>query len=102
MGNNVVVACNSTQKAILEKEIPNLGFVGLDGYGIRYGSNLTITRLLLLLQIKKILTKIKSENRWLTAFLKENRVSGVISDNRYGLYSDKVPCTTVSYMPLHG
>lgn len=96
-GLNVVVACDSMQKRILEQEIPQLRTIPLDGYNIQYGKNGFTTRFHLLWQTNKILTKIKSENRWLKRFMAENPVAAIVSDNRYGLYSPTIPSILITH-----
>ena len=93
----LIVACNSTQKKILETEFPSITYVDLPGYDIQYSSSKWRTRLEIVFQIRKILTKIKTENRWLTAFLKQNPVSAIISDNRYGFYQPEKPCILITH-----
>lgn len=96
-GFKILVACNSTQKAILSPELPEVGFVDIKGYGVRYGRSGAATRLRILLQLPKILTQIKAENRWLSAFLKSSGVDLVVSDNRYGMYSNLVPSVIITH-----
>jgi uncharacterized protein (TIGR00661 family) len=96
-GLKVIVACNSTQKQILEKEIYGLEFIHLEGYGLKYGRNRLTTRIKIMLQAKKILTRIKGENQWLASFLTENPVKAVISDNRYGLFAPGIPCMLITH-----
>ena len=96
-GCEVVVACNSTQKLLLENEFPGMGFVYLQGYGIRYGFNKTSTRGKLLLLLPYILIKIKREQMWFLRFLKQNKVAAVISDNRYGLIAPGIPVVLVTH-----
>lgn len=86
LGCDLIVACNSIQKQILQSEFPDLRYLELQGYGLNYGSGKWSTRCKILFQFSKILTKIKSENTWLRTFVKHNRIKAVISDNRYGLY----------------
>jgi UDP-N-acetylglucosamine transferase subunit ALG13 len=86
-GCEVIVGCNSTQKAILEPELPEVSFVEMNGYGLRYGRTRIATRMNLFLQIPKILIAINAENQWINRFLVDNNVDAVISDNRYGMYS---------------
>ncbi len=93
----MIVACNSIQKAVLQPEFPAVRFVELEGYGISYGETGRGTRFKILLQLRKILTRIKSENRWLTAFLDENKVDALISDNRYGLYHPDIPSVFITH-----
>lgn len=81
----IVIACNSIQKKILQAEFPTLRYEELEGYGLSYSRGKWATRLKIGLQVSKILTRIKVESRWLRGFLKENDVCALISDNRYGL-----------------
>jgi uncharacterized protein (TIGR00661 family) len=96
-GCEVLVACNSTQKIILENELPNLRFVDLEGYEVRVAGKNGFTKLKIVAQITNILTKIKGENRWLSRFLNSNKVDAVISDNRYGLYNAFVTCIFITH-----
>ena len=99
-GWEVIVACDSIQKKIFEAELYGLRFAELPGYGVQYSSSKTGTRLKLLLQIPKILTKIKKENLWLSNFLATQPVKMVVSDNRYGLSHPSVTSVFVTHQ-LH-
>jgi UDP-N-acetylglucosamine transferase subunit ALG13 len=96
-GCEVIVACNSTQKALLENEFPTVRFVYLEGYNIRYGYNRTGTMAKQLLHLPNILTKVKSEEMWFLRFLAENKVDAVISDNRYGIRNSQIPSVLVTH-----
>lgn len=96
-GWEVIVACDSTQKKIFEAEIYGLRFVELAGYGVLYSSSRTATRLKLLLQLPKILTKIKKERVWLNNFLATHPVKMVVSDNRYGLSHPSVTSVFITH-----
>ena len=61
LGCDLIVACNSIQKRILEPEFPSITYVHLDGYNLAYGSGKWATQVRLLLQLRKILTRIKPE-----------------------------------------
>jgi uncharacterized protein (TIGR00661 family) len=93
----LIVACNSNQKAFFEAEFPNLRYVDLSGYGVSYSNAKWSTSVSLVLQARKILTKVKAENRWLASFLAQNQVNAVISDNRYGLFSPETPCILITH-----
>lgn len=97
---SIVVACNSKQRLLLEGEIADIRFVHLDGYDIRYGKNRLSTICQLILQIPKILTRINCEHRWLKSFLQTNQIDLLISDNRYGMQSKKIPCVFITHQ-LH-
>jgi uncharacterized protein (TIGR00661 family) len=93
----VLVACNQKQKLLLREEFSSIDFVHLNGYEIRYGKNRLRTLLNLLVQGPKIFNKISRERRWLREFLIKNNVNAVISDNRYGLFSDTVTCIFITH-----
>ncbi|OQP65753.1 hypothetical protein A3860_14230 [Niastella vici] len=96
-GCNVIIACNSTQKALLIKEFPELVYVHLAGYNLKYGKNRWGTIVRLILQTPKILIKINNENTWLNIFLKSKQVHCIISDNRFGLYAPGVHSVFITH-----
>jgi hypothetical protein len=96
-GCDIVIACNSTQKVILQKEFPAANFTELEGYNIQYGKNRLATFRKLLFQSLKILTKVKRENGWLRSFLTHHQVDAVISDNRFGLFAPGIPSIFITH-----
>lgn len=97
LGCDVIIACNSTQKELLQQEFPAVTYIHLAGYGIRYGQTRWITFARLLVQSLKILTKIKQERRWLRQFLTSRPVDAIISDNRFGLYTTGIPTVFITH-----
>jgi uncharacterized protein (TIGR00661 family) len=91
-GVEVIIACGSPQKSLLQSEFPSLRFEYLPGYDLKYGKNGVLTVLKIIFQIPKILIQIKREKRWLANFYDSEGLDAVISDNRYGLFSSKIPC----------
>ncbi|HLX91527.1 MAG TPA: glycosyltransferase [Puia sp.] len=96
-GAQVIIACGASQKALLSAEFPQIRFVHLPGYDLKYGDSRTMTRVKIIFQIPKILIWIKSENRWLRRFIADERPNGLISDNRYGLHSGEIPCIFMTH-----
>lgn len=93
----VWLAGNDTQQAILKKEFPQCSFLPLEGYNVRYhhkGKGLAVK---MLAQVPCILSRIKQEHSWLQKIVKEYQIDGVISDNRYGLCTDAVPCVFMTH-----
>ena len=86
----IVIACNSVQKSVLEAEFPDETYVNLPGYGLSYGSSRRHTIAKLILQIPKILISIKKENLQLKRFLLQFNANIIISDNRYGIFSRNI------------
>lgn len=88
MGAEVILASDGVALHLLKAEFPHLKTFRLPGYRIRYFSkNMTLN---ILRQLPRILFAIKSE-QWETArIVREQRIQGVISDNRYGCYSHDI------------
>jgi len=94
---NVLVACDAKIKALLFNEFPQIGFVDLKGYNIRYSKNSWTLPLHIGKQIPKILSTIQYENERLKEIVKEHDVHGVISDNRYGFYHKTIPSAFITH-----
>ena len=82
----VIIAAVGAQKAVLQEEFPDLSFVELPGFRIKYGKNRAFTVLKIIFTIPKILIGIKLENQWLRQFAEKEQLDLVVSDNRFGLY----------------
>lgn len=92
----VILAADSRPLHLLSTEFPNLELVRFSGYNIKYPKYLPMN-LSMLMQLPKILLGIKKEQKILNQIIEEYNIDGVISDNRYGLYSDKVPCVFITH-----
>jgi uncharacterized protein (TIGR00661 family) len=90
LNNNceVWLAGEESQEKLLREEFPSLPFLPLQGYRIKYSKNRLTGKLLL--QIPSILRVIKEENKWLQEQVSRYGFNAVISDNRYGLYHEKI------------
>jgi uncharacterized protein (TIGR00661 family) len=81
----VVIAASGKIEALLKTEFPQLRFVQLFGYNVKYSKYRWLFYLKMGLQIPKIVNCISKENAWLAKFLAKEKFDIVISDNRYGL-----------------
>lgn len=97
IGCEVIIAAEGRQEAILKMEFGNLRFVKLRGYRLRFGKNSLSTILKIISQIPGIGIRIRYENQWLDEFLRHVRVDAVVSDNRYGLFSNKIPSVIITH-----
>jgi len=86
----VLVAGTETTNQIIRQEFPLLQFELIDGYEISYSSSKWKLPFVLAKQIPKILSRIKTENKWLQQFVAKSQIDLVISDNRYGLHHPSV------------
>ncbi|MCI2228627.1 glycosyltransferase [Polaribacter sp. MSW13] len=90
-----VIASDGNALVFLQKEFPNLKHLLLPSYHIKYGSNLKFS---LFLQSPKIWKAIRKEQKIIEEFIDENsNVVGVISDNRFGVRSGKVPSVYITH-----
>ena len=87
--NDLTIACNADQKAIFLQEFKCINFLDLQGYEIRYSNRKRLLPFILIKQIPKILFRIYKEHQWLQHIKKENSFDIIISDNRYGLYTNQ-------------
>jgi UDP-N-acetylglucosamine transferase subunit ALG13 len=85
------------QKELLEAEFPNLEFLALRGYRIRYSRTRAGMPWRMFLQAGKIRHAIRYEQFWLKEMIGKERLDAVISDNRYGLYSSSIPSFFITH-----
>lgn len=97
VGCEVIIAAEGRQEAILKMEFGNLKFVKLRGYRLRFGKNSLSTIFKIISQIPGIGIRIRYENQWLEEFLRHVRVDAIVSDNRYGLFSSKIPSVIITH-----
>ncbi len=96
-GCEVFVAAEGMQLVLLQQEFPGLMFLPLDGYRAKYAKTKAGLFWQMIFQSFKFLRMIKKENVWLRKILEEHAFDAVISDNRYGLYSDKITSVFVTH-----
>ncbi len=99
-GCSVTIAASGSIKTLLEKEFPGIPVITLFGYNIKYTLNKRWLPLKILLQAPKIMLAIKREHTWLQKTIAENGFDAVISDNRFGLWSTKIPCIFITHQLL--
>jgi len=97
LGATVLLAGEGSIAALLSAEFPELELIPLEGYRIHYGKSRLGTFWSLLMQVPKILKRIRSEHQWLQQVIRDHRIDLVISDNRFGLYSNLVPCIFITH-----
>jgi len=95
-GAEVVIGASARPLAMLKQEFPTHEFVDFPGYGVLYPStgNMAVK---MLLSIPKVLVGIGREHRKLHEIIAAKKIDGVISDNRYGLWSKTTPCVFITH-----
>ena len=99
LGHIPVIASDGRPGALLRSEFPELEHVQLRGYEIEYPTGAGMAWKMFR-STPKILSTIKWEHEMLPQLIKEHRIDGVISDNRFGLYSELVPCVYVTHQVM--
>src|SRR5690349_19170069 len=95
MGIAVVLASDGVSLHLLKAEFPHLPAVKLPSYRIRYYSQnmvLNIAR-----QMPRIVYAIRAEQWYTERIVQEHGIQGIISDNRYGCFSKKVPSVLLTH-----
>ena len=90
-----VIASDGNALELLKREFPMLESIKLPSYKINYGKHV---KLKLLGQIPGIMKAAKREFKLINAYIEVNDdVVGIISDNRFGVYSSKVPAVYLTH-----
>ena len=80
-----VIASDGAALTLLRKEFPDLSTLELPSYNITYTKNGKLFKLKLLKDLPKLLKAIKAEKKAIASILEHNTISGIISDNRFGI-----------------
>lgn len=96
----VILSGNAMQKKILHKRFPQCLFLPLDGYNVAYAKAKPAFALKLLCQLPHLISVTKLERKWLAEMIKEYKLDGVVSDNRFGLHNSQIPCVFITHQ-LH-
>jgi UDP:flavonoid glycosyltransferase YjiC (YdhE family) len=96
-GYEAVYAAEGAQAALLKQEFPGLTCLPLEGYRVRYSKQKWWLPAKLLLQLPRLFATVRREHVWLDNVIDKHSIDLVISDNRYGLWSAKVPCIFITH-----
>ncbi|MDO7170922.1 glycosyltransferase [Mariniflexile sp. AS56] len=97
LGFEPIIASDGVALTLLQKEFPRLSSVELPSYNITYAKNGKFLKLKLLTDSPKLLKAIKAEKKATKNIIENNNISGIISDNRLGVYSKKVPSVFITH-----
>jgi uncharacterized protein (TIGR00661 family) len=79
----------------LKREFPEQEFIEMPSYNVRYPyKNMTLN---MAIQLPGFLSTIRKENLYVQEIISKYNVSAIVSDNRYGLYSSKVPTVFITH-----
>ena len=95
-GHEAFIAADGRAFHLLVAEFPTLSVIRLKGYNPVYPQKSGMV-IKMALQLPKFLTRIIWEHLRLKRIITEYKIDLVISDNRYGLWSDKVPNVLITH-----
>lgn len=99
-GHSVLFAGNEWQRNYIKESFAGIETIHLDGYNVSYGKTGNGFMLNLAYQMPRLLKTIKQEQSWLANLVQERKIDAVISDNRYGLYHNHIPCVLMTHQLL--
>lgn len=93
----VIIAAEKSTLKILTEAFPAIQTLPLRGYRVHYSRKKYLFFLNLLFQLPKIVLRIYNEHLWLKKVVKNHKIDAVISDNRFGLYHQRLPCVYITH-----
>ncbi|MCF6280347.1 MAG: glycosyltransferase [Flavobacteriaceae bacterium] len=94
---NPILASDGEALRLLQKEFPNLKSIELPSYNIKYPKNGNLLKWKLLLGTPRVLKIIKKEKRLTQNLVESENLIGIISDNRFGVRSYKIPSVFITH-----
>ncbi len=95
-----IIASDGVALTLLQKEFPNLLSIELPSYNVTYAKNGKHLKIKLLKDSPKLLKAINAEKQAVKSILEHHDIAGIISDNRLGVRSKKVPSVFITHQ-LH-
>ncbi|MEQ3690263.1 MAG: glycosyltransferase [Flavobacterium sp.] len=96
-GFEPVIASDGVALELLKKEFPNLVSIELPSYNIQYAEKGKNFKWKMIAQVPKIISVVQKEQKAIAEILDTNQFDGIISDNRLGVYSKKVPSVFITH-----
>jgi uncharacterized protein (TIGR00661 family) len=93
----IIIAGDGAVASLLKQEFPQLEFVPLPGYKIKYSKNKRWFFLRLMIQFPGVLLTFFREHRWLNKVKQELNLVAVISDNRFGLFNRSIVSVYITH-----
>ncbi|MDO5978426.1 glycosyltransferase [Flavivirga spongiicola] len=96
-GFEPVIASDGVALTLLQKEFPSLSSIELPSYNITYAKKGKHFKLKLIKDSPKLIKAIKAEKKETKFIIEIHDIKGIISDNRLGVYSKKVPSVFITH-----
>ena len=96
-GFEPILASDGVALELLKKEFPKLISFELPSYSIQYAEKGKNFKWRMIVQLPKIIATIRKERSKINKILKAYNFDGIISDNRFGVYSKDLPCVFITH-----
>lgn len=96
-GYNPIIASDGISLQMLRKEFPHLQSLELPSYEIEYAKNGNNFKWKMLKNTPKMIEAILSEKKLVREWVRKHELAGIISDNRLGVFSKKVPSVFITH-----
>lgn len=92
-----IIASDGVALALLKKEFPHLTSVELPAYSISYAEKGKNFKWKLIAQLPKMFAAVVKERKLTAKIIEKYDIAGLISDNRLGVYSSKIPSVFITH-----
>jgi uncharacterized protein (TIGR00661 family) len=92
-----IIASDGIALELLRKEFPYLKTLELPSYQIEYAKNAKNFKWKLMKNLPKMLEAIREEKNIVNKWIKKYEIDGIISDNRLGVFSNKIPSVFITH-----
>ena len=96
-----MVASDGAALQLLKKEFPELTHLELPGYNIQYAKKGWLLNWKIIAQTSHIRKTIAAEKEKTRQIIKDYQIEGIISDNRFGVYSDDLKTNVFITHQIH-
>ena len=96
-GFTPIIASDGEALELLKKEFPHLQTEELLSSKVKYSKYGALLKWKIILQIPIMLRAIRKERKLTKKLVEKYQLTGIISDNRYGVYSKKVPSVFITH-----
>lgn len=97
IGYTPILASDGDALILLQKEFPDLTSVELPTYNIRYAKNGRFFKWKMFCNMPRMISAIKKEQQHIKKIALQFEISGIISDNRLGVYHNDIPSVYITH-----
>ncbi|HLA55341.1 MAG TPA: glycosyltransferase [Flavobacterium sp.] len=97
IGFTPILASDGVALDMLKKEFPHLKALELPSYEIEYAKNGANFKWKMLKNVPNMIEAVVNEKKMVKGWVKEYNLSGIISDNRLGVVSKKIPSVFITH-----